>query len=128
MDVLNRSAKPVRYVELGWVLSDPSGRQSIAATLSSHERDLYLAPGKTASVLQDTTLRLFSNTGQPASVQKMTGFISQVEFTDGKVWVPNRQNLEFLGPMATPSAEEQRLSSVYLKKGIDGLIEELKKF
>jgi hypothetical protein len=27
-----------------------------------------------------------------------------------------------------PSAEEQRLSGVYLKRGIDGLIEELKKF
>jgi hypothetical protein len=130
IDVHNRSGKPVRYVELGLVLTDPSGRQSIAATLPSPERDLYLAPGKQISVLQETTLRLYSSSGQPANVQKMTGFISQVEFTDGKVWVPNRQNLEepLLRQVVAPSAEEQRLSNVYLKKGLDALIEELKKF
>ncbi|HLK62057.1 MAG TPA: hypothetical protein VKU19_01360 [Bryobacteraceae bacterium] len=128
IDVLNKSGKPVRYFELGWVLSDSSDHQSIAATLPSPERDLYLAPGKSASVLQETTLRLFSKTNQPANVQKMTGFISQVEFTDGKVWVPNRQNLELLGQMVPPSAEEQRLYNVYLKRNIEGLIEELKKF
>ena len=101
----------MKYVELGWVLSDPSGRQSMAATLPSPERDLYLPPGKKASVLQETTLRLFSSNGQPANVQKMTGFISQVEFTDGKVWVPSRQNLESRDApdMVAPSAEEQRL-------------------
>ena len=111
-------------------MTDPSGRQSIAATLPSPERDLYLAPGKKASVLQETTLRLFSSSGQPANVQKMTGFISQVEFMDGKVWVPNRQNLDSpaMRRAMPPSDEEVRLSNVYLKKGIDGLIEELKKF
>jgi len=130
VDVLNKSGRPVRYVELGWVLTDPSGRQSIAATLPSQERDLFLPPGKKTSVLQETTLRLFSSNGQPANVQKMTGFVSQVEFIDGKVWVPNRQNLDdpLLRRVVAPSAEEQRLSNVYLKKGIDGLIEELKKF
>jgi hypothetical protein len=60
----------------------------------------------------------------------MTGFVSQVEFTDGKVWVPNRQNLDSpaMRRALPPSDEEVRLSNVYLKKGIDGLIEELKKF
>ncbi len=128
IEVLNKSGKLVKYVELALVLSDPAGRQSIAATLSSPDRDLYLAPGKRASVLQENTLKLFSNGGQPANVQKMTGFVSQVEFTDGKVWVPNRQNLDLLGQMAAPSAEEQRLANMYRKKGIDALIEELKKF
>src|SRR5579871_844379 len=37
MEVLNRSGRPVKYVELGLVLSDAAGRQSIAATLSSPE-------------------------------------------------------------------------------------------
>jgi hypothetical protein len=129
IDVLNKSGKPVRYVELGLVLTDPSGRQSIAATLPSQERDLFLPPGKKTSVLQETTLKLFSG-NQPANVQKMTGFVSQVEFTDGKVWVPNRQSLDSpaMRRALPPSDEEVRLSNVYLKKGIDGLIEELKKF
>ena len=75
-------------------------------------------------------MRLFSNSGQAANVQNMTGYVSQVEFTDGKMWVPNRQNLDdpSLRQAVSPSAEEQRLSTVYLKKGIVGLIEELKKF
>jgi len=130
IDVLNKSGRPVKYVELGWVLSDPSGRQATAATLPSQERDLFLAPGKKASVLQETTLRLFSSNGQPANVQKMTGFVSQVEFVDGKVWVPSRQNLDSpdMRRALPASDEELRLSTVYLNKGIDGLIEELKKF
>ena len=60
----------------------------------------------------------------------MTGFVSQVQFASGKVWVPNRQNLEnaaLLGVLA-PSAEEQRLSALYLKRGLPALTEELKRF
>ncbi len=59
----------------------------------------------------------------------MTGFVSQVEFADGKVWVPNRQNLE--NPPAkvlAPSAEEQRLSDLYRRKGLDALVQELAKY
>jgi hypothetical protein len=126
IDVINKSTRPVRYLELGWVLSDPSDRQSLA-TLPSPDRDLYLMPGKSTSVLQDSTLRLFSN-GQPANVKNMTGYVSQVEFVDGKVWVPNRQNLEQLGKMAPPSDEEVRLSTICIRKGIDALLEELKKY
>jgi hypothetical protein len=53
-----------------------------------------------------------------------------VEFADGKVWVPNRQNLEnaLLLKVLPPSNEEQRLSDLYCTKGIGALIEELKKF
>jgi hypothetical protein len=53
-----------------------------------------------------------------------------VEFADGKMWVPNRQNLEnaALLNVLAPSAEEQRLSDLYRKKGIQALVEELKKF
>jgi len=130
IEVRNRSGKPVKYVELGWVLSDQAGRQSVAASLPSAERDLYLPPEKTLSVRQDTTLRLFSAGGQPVNVQKMTGFINQVEFADGKVWVPSRRNLQdpALLRAVGPSAEEQRLASLYTKGGIEALVEELKKF
>jgi len=130
IEVRNRSAKPVKYVELGWVLTDQAGRQSVAASLPSAERDLYLAPDKTFTVRQDTTLRLFSNSGQPVNVQKMTGFVNQVEFADGKVWVPNRKSLQdpALLKAVAPSAEEQRLANLYNRGGIEVLVEELKKF
>ena len=60
----------------------------------------------------------------------MAGFVSQVEFTDGKVWVPSRQDLESaaLLKILAPSPEEQRLADVYSKKGLVAVVEELKRF
>jgi hypothetical protein len=129
VEVRNSSSRPVKYVELGWVLSDPAGRQYLAGSLPSADPALYLPPGATARVLQDTTLR-FSANGQPVDIQNMTGFVSQVEFADGKVWVPNRQSLDnaLLRRVVGPSAEEQRLSDLYRRKGLDALLEDLKKF
>jgi hypothetical protein len=129
IEVRNRSTKPVKYVELGWVVSDQSGRQYLAGSLPSSEPNLVLSPGKAARVLQDTTLS-FSSNGQPVYIRQMTGFINQVEFTDGKVWVPNRQNLDdpVLQKTLAPSAEEQRLSDLYRRKGLQALIDELKKY
>jgi hypothetical protein len=129
IEVKNTSGKPVRYVELGWIVRDQKGQQFLAASLPASDPDLYLPPGKTGRVLQDTSLR-FSHDGEPVAVQGMAGFVSQVEFADGKVWVPNRQNLQnaMLLKVLAPSAEEQRLSDLYRKKGLNALVEELKKF
>jgi hypothetical protein len=129
IEVKNRSAKPVRYVEIGWIVQDQKGRQYMAASLPASDPGLYLPPGQTGRVLQDTALR-FSQNGEPIKVQSMAGFVSQVEFADGKVWVPNRQNLQnaTLLRVLAPSAEEQRLSDIYRKKGINALVDELKKF
>ncbi len=129
VEVKNNSGKHVKYVELGWILTDQSGRQSIAATIPSQDGTLYLPPGKTAFVQQESTLRLFSG-ARPANVEKMVGFVNQVQFEDGKVWVPSRQNLDLpeLRKFVPPSAEAQRLSELYLKKGLQALVDELKKF
>jgi len=129
IEVRNRSGKQVKYVEMGWVLTDQSGRPYMAGSLPSAGPTFFLPPGKQARVLQESTLS-FSSKGQPVGVQKMTSFVNQVEFADGTVWVPNRQDLEdsTLQRVMAPSAEEQRLSNLYVKKGIDALIEGLKKF
>ena len=128
INVHNRSNKPVRYVELGWLVSDEN-RQYMAASLPPSGPELVLRPNETARLDQDTELR-FSRNGEPLSVRRMTGFISQVEFTDGKIWVPSRQDLAgaALLKVLAPSPEEQRLADLYLKKGLPALIEELKKF
>ncbi len=130
VDVRNRSAKPVRYVELGWVVRDRTGKQYMAASLPASGPELYLPPGRTARVLQDTSLRFSQKAGEPLAIDGMTGFVSQVEFADGKVWVPNRQNLinAHLLQVLAPSPEEQRLTELYRKKGLAALVEELKKF
>jgi hypothetical protein len=129
IDVRNRSGKAVKYVELGWVLTDPAGHDYMAGSVPSTDANFSLAPGATARVRQDSTLG-FSTGGQPVSIQKMTGFVTQVEFADGKVWVPNRKNLEnpFLAKVLAPSIEEERLASLYVRKGVDAVAEELRKF
>ena len=129
IEVRNRSNKPVKYVEMGWIVSDQAGKQYMAGSLPSADTDVLLPPGKTARLLQETTLN-FSSRNQPVNVQKMMGFVSQVEFADGKIWVPNRQNLEnaILLKVLPPSAEEQRLTDIYRKRGLDGLVQELSKF
>ncbi len=129
VQVRNRSGQTVKYVEMAWLVSDASGRQFMAASLPASDAELYLPPGKTARLLQDTELR-FSRRGEPVAIQKMTGFVNQVEFADGKVWVPSRQNLEnaALLNVLAPSPEEQRLTDLYRRKGLAALVEELKKF
>jgi hypothetical protein len=129
IQVQNRSSQTVKYVEMAWMVSDSRGQQYMAASLPASDAELYLPPGKTARLLQDTELR-FTRRNQPVTIDKMTGFVSQVEFADGKIWVPTRQNLENAAVLniVSPSAEEQRLTDLYRRKGLPALIEELKKF
>jgi len=127
--VKNRSNEAIKYVELGWLVSDPSGRQYLAASLPAADPVLYLPAGKTASVEQETTLR-FTRSGQPVNVQNAVGFVSRVQFADGKLWIPSRADLErnSLVKVLPASAEEQRLADLYLKHGLDALVQELKKY
>jgi hypothetical protein len=129
INVVNHSSKPVRYVELGWVVRDRNGREYMAASLPASDPALVIPPNGTARVLQDTALR-FTREGRPVDIQGMSGFVSQVQFADGKVWVPNRQNLQNASLMQVlpPSAEEQRLTDLYRTKGLNALVEELKKY
>ena len=127
IEVRNLSNKTVKYVELGWLVRDESGEQYMAASLPASGPDLFIPAGKTAQVLQDKTLNLSSG-GRPLKIQSMTGFVSQVQFADGKVWVPSRQNLDepTLRKTLPPSLEEQTLTDLYRSKGIDALLQELK--
>jgi hypothetical protein len=129
IEVRNNSSKPVKYVEMGWIVSDATGRQYMAGSLPSADNDVVLPPARTGNLLQSTTLS-FSVKGQPVNVQNMMGFVSQVEFADGKVWVPARQSLDsaVLLKVLPPSAEEQRLADIYRKHGIDGLVAELNRY
>ncbi len=128
IDVQNRSGKPVKYVELGWLVRDENGEQYMAASLPASGPDLYLPARGTARVLQDKALDLSRN-GRPLKIRSMTGFVSQVQFSDGKVWAPSRQDLDKpeLRNTLPPSAEEQRLTDIYRTKGPEALVQELKK-
>jgi len=129
VEVRNNSGKDIRYFELGWLVSDASGQQYQAASLPVSDPSLLLKPSRTAQLAQDTALR-FTRNGQPVKVQRMTGFVSEVEFADGQMWIPSRQTLESasLLRLLAPSAEEQRLTDLYRRSGMNALLEDLKKY
>jgi hypothetical protein len=57
----------------------------------------------------------------------MVGFVSQVQFADGSIWMPNRYQA------STPAAirnlrlspEQQRLASLYAREGLEAVIKDL---
>ena len=57
------------------------------------------------------------------SIGSMTGFVNSVEFADGRLWIPERS-----GKVMSVSPEEQRLSEMYRNKGLNAVVEELRKF
>jgi hypothetical protein len=131
IEVRNRSSKPIRYFEIGWIVKDSQGKEFWAASVPASGNDLNLQPGAIAKTLQDTaSLRFSKAPGAPLNISGMTGFVSQVEYADGKIWVPNRASLENtqLLRVLAPSPEEQRLTDLYRNKGLHALIEELKKY
>jgi hypothetical protein len=118
----NRGRRPVEHVEIGWIVKDQQGREFYAATMPA---DLKLAPNQSGEVRQENTLRF----ERPVAVEKVTGFVAGVEFADGTQWVPPRNafagGLERLVPLST---EEARLLEIYSRRGVEALVEELKKF
>ncbi len=121
LEVKNRSDRSVRYLEIGWILHDRGGRDYLAGAVPA---ELNLGPGQRSQILKDTTLKF------PAlSIEGMTGFVGTVEFTDGTVWIPSRADLAdpALRSVMGPSPEEQRLVQLYRKKGLNAVLEDLKR-
>ena len=129
IEVLNRSSKAVRYMEIGWAVKDKDGVEYVAGSVPGSPAAMLLPAGQKTSLLPDTTLK-FSRGGKPVDIQSMTGFVSQVEFADGKVWVPSRESMKSspLLRVLAPSAEEQRLTDLYAKKGLAALVADLNRY
>jgi hypothetical protein len=127
LSIRNRSNRPVRHLEVGWIFQDRGGREFLSGSVPS---GVSLAPGQKAEVAQDTSLKLSHGPGRPMAIDGITGFVSSVEFADGKMWIPSRASLATprLERVLTPSPEEQRLTGIYRRKGLAALVEELKKF
>jgi hypothetical protein len=123
LEVRNRSDRAISYLEIGWILKDRQGRQFLAASVPA---EMTLAPGARSQIVTETVLRF----SQPLTVEAMSGFVSQVEFADGDIWIPSRSDIaaQQLEPLLAPSPEEQRLTNLYRKKGLAALIAELEAF
>jgi len=129
IEVVNHSGKPVRYVEIGWLVKDETGREYLAGSVPASDSTMMLPAGQRARLQQDTALK-FSRGGRPIEIDSMTAYVSQVEFADGHVWVPSRHDLDSspLLRITSPSPEEQRLADIYAKKGLAALVAELNRY
>jgi len=121
--VTNRSNRPINYVEIGWIVKDQDGREYLGLSMPA---DVSLAPGRTGQIDENASMAFTKR----ISIRGMTGFLSSVGFADGSYWIPDRATLadQQLHHVLAPSPEEQRLAQLYQKRGLNRLIEELKKF
>lgn len=122
----NRDKREVRSIELGLIVRDAEGREFSAGSLPAP----LSMKSKAAGTVQPTaSLQLNRAQGLPLKVESVSGFVQQVEFTNGDVWVPPnsfRDEARLL-KLVPGSVEEQRLSDIYRRRGMAALLEELNK-
>lgn len=126
LQIRNRDSRAIRHVEIGLALRDAAGREFLAGTVPHDEP---LAAKDSAQMREEATLRVRNRVGTPILIEDMAGFINHVEFADGGYWIPSRSDMadSRIAKLLPPSPEEQRLMQVYRKRGLQGLIEEIRK-
>lgn len=130
IEVKNTSQKTVQSIDMGWIVRDDRGREFVAGSMPA---SLHLAPVQTGTMTEQGTLRFSHPTGQPMMIGALMAFVNDVEFADGKLWIPSRTDIDeatsdpLLRRALTTSPEQQRLAEIYRRKGIAGLQEELRK-
>ncbi|MBC7926926.1 MAG: hypothetical protein H7039_14845 [Bryobacteraceae bacterium] len=112
--------KAIRGVEIGWLVKDSNGKEFVGGSVPV---EVNLQPRSRTTLVQDVTFRFTQPGGSPIEIAQMKAYLSSVEFADGRMWIPERGGR---GP--TPSPEEQRLTEIYRKKGVDALVTELTRF
>jgi hypothetical protein len=127
LEVENRSNRDVRYFELDWIIRDREGREFLAGTIPSAEAGQALKPGKKAVAAYTKSLEFATAGERPVSIEGMTSFVSLVEFADGGIWIPSRPFASDtrLRELGGASPEEERLTGLYKRKGLQTVIEEL---
>lgn len=120
----NRDRREVRSIELGLLVRDAEGREFSAGSLPA---TLQMKPKAGGSVQPSASVTLSRPQGVPLRVESITGFVQQVEFSNGEVWVPpgGFRDEARLSRLVQGSLEEQRLSEIYRRRGPAALIEEL---
>src|SRR4051794_5789304 len=116
----SQADRPIREIEIGWLVRDSNGREFVSGSVPV---EVSLQPRSRTTLVQDVTYRFTQPGGNPIAINEMKAYLASVEFADGVMWVPDRSSR---GP--TPSPEEQRLSELYRKKGLDALVTELNRF
>lgn len=117
IEVLNRSKRGIRYLEIGWLVEDGQGTQFAAG---SSPAEMAIGPGARATVSQDQSLRFYRQGSSGMSINSLRAYLSAVEFSDGTLWVPSRD------PSGV-SGEQQRLAELYRRRGVQAVVEQLRR-
>ena len=127
----NQTSKPVKSIEMGWILRDERGRDYLAGSLPAA---VDIGPVQNGRVQEKGVLRFSQPSGRPMLIEAVTAFLNNVEFSDGNLWIPSRSDISesnldpSLKRAISSSPEQQRLAEIYRKKGLTALIAELRKF
>jgi len=130
VDVRNVSKLRVASVAMGWIVRDDHGTDFVAGALTSRSP---IGPVQTSSISESGTLRFSLPTGHPMVIDGLMTFVNDVEFADGTVWIPSRDDIDAatqdhtLRRELATSPEEQRLASIYRREGTEGLKKELRR-
>lgn len=121
ISVTNRSRKPVRFFEIGWLVRDTQGRQYAAGAAPA---ELVLQPGARGDLAKENVLRftrpLPGQGSEALAIAGLSAYVNSVEFSDGAVWVPERN-------APAESGEMQRLTELYRKRGLDAVLGQLRR-
>jgi hypothetical protein len=120
ISVYNRQSRPVRAFEIGYLVKDQRGKEFVSGAIPL---DVALGPKQGTKVVQDTVFKFAEANGRPIAIDSVRAYVTSVEFADGAMWVPSD-----VSTLPTPSPEEQRLTELYKKRGLNALVEELRKF
>jgi hypothetical protein len=88
---------------------------------------------QTVKMTDAAALRFSNGGGEPMVIGALRAFVSDVEFSDGKLWIPSRTDIDLatsdpiLRHELASSPEQQRLAKIYRLRGTTGLAEELKR-
>ncbi len=129
IDVRNRSAKAIRYFEIGWLVKDSHGKEFWAASIPGGS-DLNSAAGATARAAQNTALKFAHGQGEPRWRSKRDDRICEPGRVYGRADLGtgsggNVAKAQFAGVLGAASLEEQRLTDLYRKQGLQALVEEI---
>lgn len=131
VQVRNGSKKMVSTLDMGWIVRDDRGRNYVAGSTPA---SVQLGPVQAEKIEESATLRFSRPKGQPMLIRGLMAFVNDVQFGDGSMWIPSRSDIQAATPDASlqralaTSPEQQRLADIYRNHGLDGLIEELKRF
>ncbi len=126
--VRNRSAKPIKNVEVGYLVGSPREGLFFAGTVPSAAS---LAPGQQINLAGAPPLRVFESSGEPSASATLVAFVARATFSDGSLWIPSRDDLQSftvdpaLRRALSFSPEQQRLAELYHRDSISAVISDL---